>query len=373
MSTEFVATLTEGAYFIHNGASYAAVQEATTSVWLSTTHENNQAGQERTGGGYFWVYRSGYRFDISDLPADANLTGATLEFYALGKGNVDIDLTIVEVDLSAPPVNSDYSKLLTTSFGTFDTAGLVNDDYNTINFNAAGLVYLNAAISSGILELGLRGDTDISATQPANLNDTEYVLWESATETNIPILTLTYSTWPDLYPVSPVFPVTGKIDLATYSVIRDQLTGLDTDMSLLADSDGNIDLTVANWITWDGTSEKIAYASSTQRVTVSTLEATSAITIAADLVTIDPTITTTGTAVDCTVANDAQLSTTAYASIQSKITDNEVVFSASGAPTPADDWGYLYMDSSSGDFVMRTRDDGQAGTKTDILGDFSAM
>jgi len=188
------------------------------------------------------------------------------------------------------------------------------------------------------------------------------------------VLELTYSDWPnEIYPAVPSFPVTGKIDLETYSTIKNYLEGLDYDLSLVADGDGNLDLTVANYIWWTGTSEQVAYDNATSHVTLTTLEATSGLTLDCDLVTADPSITTTATAVNSTVANDVAISNTGYASIKAKVTDNELVYDAVSAPAPADDEADIYMDSTSGDLTIKTRDDGQAGVKTDILGDFSAM
>jgi len=358
------------------GGSGTSYQEA-HDVGVAYTRQLNETtmicGQLLQVSSPQWnVIRAAMTFDLSGLPDNAEITGVTLKVYGHSDSSTDdFLLTACEVDLSVPQAYSDYANFETTDFGNLTTVGVGIGSFNSITINAAGLVYLNSAVQAGTVDLGLRSSKDISETAPTQ---SEFVIFKGQNDSNRPILEITFSDWPnELYPTPVAFPSMGKIDLATYSVIRNQMTGLDDDLSILADGDGNLDLAVANWITWTGTSEKIAFDSGTSHVTVTTLESTSAITIAADLVTADPSITTTATAVDCSVANDAQLSTTAYASIQSKVTDNEVVFSASVAPTPDDDWGNLYMDSTSGDFVMKTRDDGQAGTKTHILGDFSAM
>lgn len=318
------------------------------------------------------VIRTGITFDLTSLPLNAEITGATLKLYGHADASTDdFLLTLCEVNLSDPQAYTDYAKFETTDFGNLTTVGISIGGLNSIIFNAAGLLHLNTAVQNNSIDIGIRSSKDISDTAPTQF---EFVSFKGQNHTNRPVLDITYSDWPnEIYPTVVAFPVTGKIDLATYSIIGNQLTGLDVDLSALADGDGNLDLAVANWITWTATSEKIAYDNGTSHVTVTTLESTSAITIAADLTTADPSITTTATAVDATVTNDAQLSNTAYASIQSKVTDNEVAFSGGSAPSPADDEGDIYMDSTSGDFVIKTRDDGQAGTKTAILGDFSAM
>ncbi len=355
---------------------YAALPYAVLqgSLYANTLGHNTASfiiGQNVSGATYF-IWRSACRFSFSNIPTNVQITAATLKLYGHSDQSVDdFDITVVGGDFVAPPNTTDWSKGLTTDFGSKNTSTTSLAAYNNIAINAAGLVYLNAAIQTGEVELYVRSDFDISATAPTA---SEYWTSRGFSDANPPVLEVTYGVFgEDIYPETTIFPVTGRIDLATYYTISSYLTGIDDDLSVLADGAGNVDLAVANYIWWTGTSEILGYDNGTSRVTVTTLEATSGLTLDCDLVTADLTVTTTGTAVDSTVANDALLSNTAHASIKAKITDNEIAFDAIASATPADDEADIYMEIATGDLLIITRDDGQAGAKTDKLGDFSAM
>lgn len=354
------------------GGAYADVQSATASGYMAHNSENITIGQSLSGFPNYLVYRSAVRFDISTISQDAVITAATLKLYGFDDDSTDdFDITVVDGSFQTAPLYTDYSKGETTSFGAINSSACSVGAYNDITINADGLAALNTALSTGIIELYLRNNFDIAATAPTTLERYQFRGYDHASQ---PQLDITYFILgEDVYPTAVSFPLAGSIDLATYSTIKNYLEGIDADLALTTDGDGNVDLAVANYIWWTGTSEILGYDNSTSHVTVTTLEATSGLTLDCDLVTADPTITTTGTAVDSTVATDALLSNTAHASIKAKITDNEIAFDAISAPSPADDEADIYMDSTSGDLVIKTRDDGQAGVKTDLLGDFSGM
>lgn len=357
-----------------SNTSYLTARNLGAATKMNLNTASLQCGQYKQVSSYVWnVLRDGVIFDLSGLPSDAEVTAATLKIYVSSdSSDTDFLISVSEAHLSTPPTYSDYSKFdgPLGSFGTLTTAGIGVGAFNSIVFNSTGIAYVNAAIQVGEVEVGLRSMNDLLSTAPTQ---SEFVNLLGQSHANRPVLELTYSELSSgEYPDAPVFAATGKIELDTYSTISSYLTALDVDLSLIADTDGNVALDEANWITWDTTSEKIAYDAAGSNVTVTTYGVTT-LTLAGDFVTADLTMNNDSSAVDCTVANDAQLSDTAYATIQSKVTDNEVVFSGVGAQVPADDEGDIYMDSTSGDLILKTRDDGQAGVKTDILADFSAL
>jgi len=99
------------------------------------------------------------------------------------------------------------------------------------------------------------------------------------------------------------------------------------------------------------------------------------VTVAGDLVSDDVTGEDI-TAVDGAIANDLIITYTFTPyndAIKGVAVDNEIVFTGGGIQTPSDNDGMFYMESASGDFFVKTRDEGQAGIKTLILGDFSGM
>lgn len=350
---------------------YLTAHDASASDSVAEGGTSSHAGQFDSLVGHF-IHRTGLRVALDGLPEGANITSVALFLYGTSMPADDFNLTIVSIDMSNPAIPADYSKLGTDSYGAFDTSGWNAAGWNEITINVAGLVVLNAARQVGEWELGLRSDDDISST-PGSSGNVMYVGFRTPNHANIPYIKITYDEWPATYPSVPTFPLTGKIDLVTYSMIRSYMTELDRDLSAMTDGDGNVDLAVANYIWWTGTSERLAYSNGSSHVSVTTLESTSGLTLECDLVTADLTVTTTGTAVDSTVANDALLSNTAHASIKAKITDNEIGFDAIPSASPADDEADIYLEIATGDLLIKTRDDGQAGVKTDKLGDFSAM
>ena len=366
------ATLLEAGYLYKNGPVYADVLSATDATVFGTNDSAYLVGQSQ-GFSTFSVYRTALWYDLSEIPADAYISGVTLKLYGkTASPDDDFVMYTVDTDCGFPLQNSDYSKMLAADLGQFDTVGWNTSGYNTITLNAAGLVAINAKLQTGTICLGVRSEQEINAVQSTQFN-TEFVYFDSTSETNPPVLTVTWTAWPDIYPEILQFPVTGKIDLATYSAISSHLTGLDTDLSLVADDDGNVDLAVANYIWWTGTSEILGYDNGTSHVTMTTLESASGLTLDCDLVTVDLTVTADVTAVDTTVANDILTTNAGYASIKAQVADNEIAFDAVPSDSPADDEADIYLEIATGDLLLKTRDDGQAGIKTDILGDFSAM
>jgi len=370
------ATLLQTGFFYHSDLDYATAQSDVASQLLNVSSDTDDVGQfTQVLTGLDYIYREAIWFDLIDIPAAASITACTLKVYGSGT-DPDDDFIIYLVSgsqVGLPLVPVDYSKLGSADLGQLNTTGWDNAGWNTLTLNAAGLVDINAALQSGMYAIGLRSEEDVNATPPPTPGNLQRVRFDGFAGTNPPVLTITHSTWPDIYPEVPQFPVTGKIDLPTYSVISSHMTGLDIDLDNVTDASGNIDLAVANWILWTGTGEKIAYDNATGHVTITSLETATPLTLAGDLTSVDLT-TGNVAAVDGTISNELVISTTqGIDAIYSKLADDEVVFSGVSAPSPGDDEGDIYMDSTSGDFIIKTRDDGQAGTKTAILGDFSAM
>jgi len=320
------------------------------------------------------VNRGAIWFDLTSIPVGSSITACTLKLYGLSSPDNDFDLYMVSADCNDPIENQDFSKLGSADLGYINTSGWTVSAVNTLTFNAAGLIYLNAAIPERKVCIGFRSSDDIDISAPL-AKESNKVVAESTGGDNPPLLTVTVSTWPDVYPSTANFPVTGQIDLPTYGVISTSLAGLDIDIRDVFDGDGNLNLAVANWITWTGTSEKIAYDDANSRVTVTTLAASSVVTVAGDLVSDDVTGEDI-TAVDGAIANDLIITYTFTPyndAIKGVAVDNEIVFTGGGIQTPSDNDGMFYMESASGDFFVKTRDEGQAGIKTLILGDFSGM
>ena len=360
------------------GGTYSDARDSETATSISgpPTASFRNGHHHQTGPPiYYWVLRDFILFDATTIPESAIVISATLRLYGFDDDSDDnYDVTIVEgPDTGGSPVSfGDFNDFGSISYGSKNTSTLSVGAWNEFAITAAGLAFINTSLQTGTVYLGIRNGNEIDNIVPSPDQKQSYS-FEGSLSSNPPELILTIANWPnDIYPEAVIFPISGKVDPSTYSVIKNYLEGIYGDLAVSADDNGNINLAVANWITWDGTGEKIAYDNSTGHVTLTSLESTSVVSVSGDLTTDDLTSTTLS-AGDSTVANVAQLSDAVYADIQAQVTDDELVFSGISAPTPTDDTALFYMDSTSGDFIARPRDDGQAGTKTAILGDFSGM
>jgi len=381
MATETLEATAEtaGLYnYSPSGGTYSEARDASVANYKYGPHTTTIYVAQRYQTGppiYYTVWRVFLPFDSTSLPANAIVLSATLKLYGHGDYSDDeFDVVIVEgPDIGEGSLDfDDYDEFGTTSFGSLNTTALAVGAWNTFTINATGVAFINVAIQSGNIFFALRSGEDLNNTAPPADTQQTFNFYGNNSAYS-PQLVLTISSWPDdVYPDAVVFPLEGRIDLATYSIIRNYLTGIDGDLSITTDGDGNVDLAIDAYITWDGTSEILGYDNTNSRVTVTTLDSTSALTIANDLVTADPSITTAGTAVDCTVANIAQLSDTAYASLVAKIEDDDMVFSVATLQTTNDHQCVIYL-FSDGDLTWKSRDNSEAGVKTGILADFSAM
>ncbi|KKN28533.1 hypothetical protein LCGC14_0853300 [marine sediment metagenome] len=356
------------------GASYLDARNASVANSMLLNETTMQCGQLlQVSPPLFIVYRGAAVFDLSGLPDNADVTGATLKLYGSSDvSDTDFLLSVSDGNLNSPPTYSDYSTVdgPLGSFVTLNTSGFAVGSFNNFVFNSTGVAYINDAIQTGEVELSVRSFNDFASVPPTQ---SEFVLFKGQADSNRPVLEITYSDWPnEVYPTTPTFPAVGKIDLATYAVISDYLGNLSDDFYAIADNDGNITLGEDNWILWDTTSQKLAYDSVNDRVTFTSLDAGA--TTIVDVFADSMALTNNSSADNCR-ARVVQISDVGYASIKSQVTDNERVYSPSIPPNPitSDDEADLYMESTTGDFKIKTRDDGQAGTKTAILADFSGL
>ncbi|GAG15824.1 unnamed protein product, partial [marine sediment metagenome] len=135
--------------------TYANIQGAVASSNLYHNDTFIMVGQRFVSPYWdeFWVLRSGLRFDLSPLPDGTYITAATLKLDGFGDSSTDnFDITIVGGVFGDPPVHADYNDGLAVSFGSINSSTYAAG-WNNITVNAAGLVYLNDAISTGEVRL----------------------------------------------------------------------------------------------------------------------------------------------------------------------------------------------------------------------------
>lgn len=370
MATLTVTTSYAG-YFLSNDAVYEDAQAAGASDNIGDTY-TLIVGQSYSVSEYN-IYRVALFFDLSSLPASANISAATLKLYATSDASDrDFFIYIMPHTCSNPIIPDDFDLVPVsgTNFGFSHTVSWTELAWHEITLNATGIASINAQLRSNV-RLGLISDSDYMLTAPIGDEKMSIAGW---TNTGYePELEITYyEEWATgEYPNVPDFPDPGRIDLATYSIIRQYLTGYAAETARLEDGDDNIDLEADKAISWTG-GEAIGWDADESEVTASSLEVTTAITLNGDFATQDLAIVTALNCVDSDITGNALLVDSAYNSIKAKVTDNEMIWAETvgSAPTPGSTEADIYMDDDSGDLRIRRTN---IITKTDILADYSAM
>jgi hypothetical protein len=119
----------------------------------------------------YHIFRSAVFFDTSSLPDSAVITSATLSLFGDDNdgdsSDTDFNITVVDGSSLTPPplplAPSDYGVLgdKDTSGGAFNTSGFLENVYNDIQLNAAGMGWIS---KTGMTNFGLRSSRDIPPT-----------------------------------------------------------------------------------------------------------------------------------------------------------------------------------------------------------------
>jgi len=168
-------------------AASATAGDGTELVWLAAGTDSDR---------WNYITRGVFLFDLSSL-VGATITAATFEVYVTSKINNLGGSHEVALVSSAPAANNalastDYPSLGTTKFATNLTiAGISTSAYNAWVLDATGL----AALSAGVVKLGLRLEKDRADTPPTWSSAAEAgIVGQYADGTNKPKLTVTYTT-----------------------------------------------------------------------------------------------------------------------------------------------------------------------------------
>lgn len=185
------------------------------------------------------------------------------------------------------------------------------------------------------------------------------------------------SYYPDLtYPTAPAFPI-GHDDAPLgpdlYQVVASYIPDLTTDISLLVDRIGNIELGATEGVKWDGTI-RINLAGGEIKFT--------AVSINIELVVNTPTLTTLNITNDLIIANDLVCNSSTFA-VTGTVTQDYVIrfvhrFAQETTPgDPADDTAVFWISSGAGaygdagDFCCKITEGG--GTTDFTITDYSAL
>lgn len=153
-----------------------------------------------TGGGAGPVWKSLRRayilFNVN-LPGGSTITSARVRLYVAGKnnqlGNVGIVIVPSNPQSNTALVASDHN-IARWTFTAYSNVLLVNDittgAYNNWTLNATGI----AALTNGVVKLGVILEEDRTNTQPTSSGDNQDsgINFQSADNSNPPILEITY-------------------------------------------------------------------------------------------------------------------------------------------------------------------------------------
>jgi len=132
-------------------------------------------------------------YDTSSIGSDSTITSATLEIYidgiVLGGGH-SVHIVESTADTTAGLAIADFDSINGfTSLGSISQASMVDDQYNTITLNSAGLSVIS---KTGKTNLALLEGGDQSGTDPGV--EWAYITFHSGSGVNKPKLTVNYET-----------------------------------------------------------------------------------------------------------------------------------------------------------------------------------
>jgi len=153
--------------------------------------------QQRAGAflsaGLYHFHRQCLFFDGSEVQSGSMVNTAKIRLWITHKGtDYSHYINIVEGLFSNPVVLADYGSLLsaTTSGGGILQNDVVQDQYNEIDLNAAGIGWLNIG---GLIKLALRGERDIDNENPGSSFDNAIWYYSWAEAGKEPFLVLDYT------------------------------------------------------------------------------------------------------------------------------------------------------------------------------------
>jgi hypothetical protein len=183
--TENFATIIAGA-----GSTASATDAGESFVYLSN---------DGTAGGFGYLVRSAFDFDLSTIPTGATIVSATLSLYGSAHNNglggtPTIDIVSNSITSTSNIATSDYGNFGSTPFGQLAISSWNDAGYNDISLNASGLTAIKNALGS-VLKLGARISWDTAGSFTGTLaNDTARVNGYYADQgSNKPKLVITYS------------------------------------------------------------------------------------------------------------------------------------------------------------------------------------
>lgn len=355
---------------------YVAVHDATEAFIVHDSATTFTAGQDKGGysGSMYYIWRMIMKFDLSSLPDDISITGATLKLYGnTDYSTTDFDVTVVEVvpDPDDPLAHADYSKLDTTDLGHLSTGSCSTSAYNDITINVTGrnMIY-NRLQENTTLYLGVRSAEDISASSPAGA---EYFIFQSWSSSNPPQIEITYYSYEDdVFPSAPSFPTLSRVSSNTQSLIQSYIEDMTEVLGSVVDTSSNIDLSTDKTIKWGGAT-KISWDSVNSRVVFDSLAIDNSITVADDFV-VEATATF-GSLTAATASVGTYWSTvgTLYASdIKGSVTDNELVFTETGQVFGTEAKAKMYYYSTDNALRVNLYPTGESA-KVGVLADWDLL
>ena len=188
------------------GGTWAGIHDATAGSDSTAANSTILASirSDASTNEWRWIYRSVLTLDLSDIPAAATISAATLSLFGQSKaddGSVSPTWNIYAATPASNTdiANGDYDQIATTAYcdTALTYANLTTNGYNDFAFNATGLAAVTSAIG-GILKLGIREATyDVADSAPAwgANEDAASSFWSADKGAGyVPKISITYTT-----------------------------------------------------------------------------------------------------------------------------------------------------------------------------------
>ncbi len=140
---------------IHDATSGGAPAANYTTILVRISTDDTNVGK------YDWLSRGVIGFDLSRIPANANLVSANIQLYGSGKTDNLVIAPTLNIYAATPAANNtlvlgDYDQVGATAYSTAITyASYSTSGYNTFSLNSIGIALITTALG-GVVIFGVR-------------------------------------------------------------------------------------------------------------------------------------------------------------------------------------------------------------------------
>ena len=207
-SIDRIGTSKDGNIY-HNDALWANVYGAATGTGADDTQTGSYYATEakKFAGGNYMAQRSFFYFDLSGVSGILIATAVSLSLFKSLNG--DSSVSVQQGTQASTLTTADYDAFTGTKFGHTSWAG---SGYIDIDFDAAGIAYVQTLIGSGTAKLCAREyEHDYSNSAPGDgIDYSNGLIYSEGSADEVPLLKITYTSGVGVIPCYLIDPTKDK-------------------------------------------------------------------------------------------------------------------------------------------------------------------